>query len=174
MGDRKVNLEEKIEQGLEAIRNSVLEMRRQYRVFQQANKDTNAYQLALEALTRESDSPYKRLRHPSVSFESDNGDILSEVTVHDSATSHETIELDIDRNTLSISPNSPTGTVRKILMDVGTPMTIDQIMASLPSRDPAISRENLYRILSRMVSRGEVEHVSRSRYQYSSDFVSAT
>jgi len=168
MDDGRKFLEEQIDAAAkkyEDLASSLLKIRAEMEL---AQNDLNVFKTALEAYTRNSSSPYR----PTET-------ILSEATPF-----VEEINTEIDENTANnngngnshtapatrkvdyLSKSTKAGVIRGILFDSKIELTVEDILAKIPEGlSFTISKTDLYKMLPRMVNKGEVVRIGTGLYR---------
>jgi len=184
-------LRQRVEAGRMAFISAAIEMRKHYAVIREVQRDTQVYMAALGAATRGSEHPYEPTMLPEISFsfQDHNNEILPPEVAEDAdeneaprpeATS-ELFNLSQPPTkskrqrkggkALDLSNNSVTGVLRNILRAAVGPVTIDQMLKSVPSDlSITVDREAIYRVLPKMQKRQEIIPTGkRGEYRYNAE-----
>ncbi|HUF04301.1 MAG TPA: type IV toxin-antitoxin system AbiEi family antitoxin domain-containing protein [Aridibacter sp.] len=166
-------LENQIETARSVLEEREAKLHQAQDAFIKAREDLVAYMAALTAYTRESDDPYRvsendlptALRNvPALFPKPVTQDETISVQEGTSLAGHpvqDTI------GNLDVSGETKVGTVRRAFLEKLNPLSLDEILDTIPATsEHDISREDLHRIIGRMLKRGEIERVGRGTYRY--------
>jgi hypothetical protein len=155
--------EQQVERATERYHSALDRVKAALDAFNLAKKDAETMQLALAVYTRDSRKPYEPPRLSSVTLTEDTSPPrkMNRARMSVSQNRHKVVSGRKGRE-LDFSMNSKAGILRNVLKTLPDEITIDDMFAAVPFDSPlTITKGDLFRMLPRFVSRGELEKHGR-------------
>ncbi|MDQ3747940.1 MAG: hypothetical protein M3367_02830 [Acidobacteriota bacterium] len=163
MDERRKFLEELVETQTEKIEDFSNSVRDLLAQIKQAEDDLTTFQAALEAYTRDSDTPYK----PTEVSKIGTTPLLIKGQENEKPKTNGHKPVKSQEKSANTSQPTKTGIIRNVFISHGKDLTVDELFAGIPSGlSFEFRKADLYKMLPRLLKNKEIQRVGRGQYRF--------